>query len=97
MDFRRFSWPLNSFCLVVFHSESLLIFACCTRHFVTIKCSLNFASLLGENSGTKLKLGNGKMFYLSLFDKSIFLVCLDAKTHATNKKMGDGASPFFPL
>lgn len=39
----------------------------------------------------------GKMFYLSLFDQLVFLMCLGAKTHATNKKMGDGASPFFPL
>lgn len=88
---------LNSSCLFPFHGESLLIFACYTRHFPTIKWSLNFALLLGETSGTTLKLGNGKMFYLSLFDKSVFLMFLDAKTHARNKKMGDGASPFFPL
>lgn len=96
MDFRRFSRQLNSFCLVTSDSESLLIFACYIRHFAIIKCSLNFALLLGDNYRTKLKLGNEKMFYLNLFDKSVFLLCLDAKTHATNK-MGDGASAFFPL
>lgn len=64
--------------LVISLSESLLIFACYTRHFTTIKCSLNFVLLLKEASGTKLKLGHGKMFYSSLFDKSVFLMCLDA-------------------
>jgi len=93
VDFRRFSQQLNSFCVATFHGGSLLIFAC----YATVKCSLNLALLLGETSGTKLNLGNEKTFHLSLFDKSVFLLCVDAKTHATNMKMGDGASPFFPL
>lgn len=39
----------------------------------------------------------GKMFHWRLFDQLVFLTCLGAKTHDINKKMGDGASPFFPL
>lgn len=97
VDFRRFSWQINAFCLVTFHGEALLILAFYKRHFTTIKCSLGFALLLEGSSGAKLQLGNGKTFNPSLFDKSIFLMCLHATAHATNKKMGDSASPFFPL
>lgn len=59
-------------------------------------CSLNFALVLGETSGTNLTrvMGNG---FLSLSDKSAFLTCLGVKTCATNRRMGDGACLFFHL
>lgn len=97
MDFRRFSCQINAFCLVTFHGEALLILTCNKRHFTVIKCSSGFALLLEGSSSAELKLGNGKMFYPSLCDKSVFLMCLRATAHATNKKMGDSVSLVFPL
>lgn len=50
--------------------------------------------IVGGTSGIRLELGNGIMFYLSVFDKSVFLKCVGAKAHAANKKIGSGASHF---
>lgn len=50
--------------------------------------------IVGGTSGIRLELGNGIMFYLSVFDKSAFLKCVGARAHAANKKIGSGASHF---
>lgn len=50
--------------------------------------------IVGGTSGKRLELGNGITLYLSVFDKSAFLMCVGAKARAANKKIGSSARHF---